>query len=200
MTAVPQDPRRSIDYARKEAHRCAELAAKTGSSETKAVYAALRESWIRIADSLESSGMAAVPSSSKVDPEKSRSRLRTILTKQTGNSLRGNSAVPGHSCGDVIAMMPIEDTVTPSVAAALMQAKWCSDQATKAAPPRRDTYLRLRDGWIQVANEMQLLDRTERALLLSIDDRRRHREAGPSRKLLHNQLELHRSLLSDKAK
>ena len=172
MAGAPQDPRQSIDYAWNEADRCAALAEKTGSDEAKAVYAALRESWTRIANSLESAEMAAAPSQSKMDPAKSRYQLPTIL-KQTSNSSRGNSAVAGRSYFDATSS---ENTVTPSVAAALAKAKWYVDQAAKATSPQRDTYLRLRDSWIQIASEMQMLDRAKRAMLLSLDGRRRHRK------------------------
>jgi hypothetical protein len=172
MAAAPQDSRQSIDYAWNEADRCAALAEKTGSDEAKAVYAALRESWTRIANSLESAEMAAAPSPIKIDPEKSRHQLPTIL-RQTGNSSRGNPAVAGRSYCDTTTS---ENTVTPSVAAALAKAKWSVEKAAKATSPQRDTYLRLRDSWILIANEMQMLDRTERAMLSSISGRRRHRK------------------------
>jgi hypothetical protein len=177
MAAAPQDQRQSIDYAWREADRCAALAQKAGSEEAKGVYWALRESWIRIANSLESADMTGVPSPIKVDPGKSRYRLPRLL-EQNSNSSRGNSAVTGRSCGDAITNVPSE--LQPSVAAALAHAKWCRDQAAKATPPQRDTYLRLRDGWIQIANEMQMLDRAERAMLLSIDNRR-HRKTAPNK-------------------
>jgi hypothetical protein len=171
MPDAPQDPRQSIDFAWKEADRCAALAEKTGSEEAKGVYTALRESWIRIANSLESAEMAAFPSRSKMDPEKSRYQLPPIL-KQSDNSSRGNSA--RHSSYDnAITKRPSEDTVTPPVAAALAKAKWCIDQAAKATSPQRDTYLRLRDSWIQIASEMQMLDRAKQAMLSSVNGRRR---------------------------
>jgi hypothetical protein len=169
MAAAPKDPRQSIDYAWNEAARCADLAEKTGSDEGKAVYAALRESWTRIANSLESAETAAAPSQSKMDPEKLRYQLPTIL-KQTRNSSRGNSAVAGRSYRDATTS---ENAVTPSVAAALANAKWCVVKAAKATTQQRDTYLRLRDSWILTANEMQMLDQTKRAMLSSINGRRR---------------------------
>jgi hypothetical protein len=156
MAAAPHDRRQSIDHARKEADRCADLAKKTGSHEAKAVYLAIRESWTRIANSLESTETTGVPSRMKVDPQQSRSQLPTTL-------------------GDAGTKMPNDRTMTPSVAEALAQAKWCVDQAAKEVSSQRDTYLRLRDRWIQVANEMQMLDRAERALSLSVDARR-HRK------------------------
>ena len=170
MADAPQDPRQSIDFAWKEADRCAALAEKTGSEDAKGVYTALRESWIRIANSLESAEMAAFPSRSEMNPDKSRYQLPPVL-KRAGNSSRGNSA--GRSYRDAITKMPREDTVTPSVAAALAKAKWCVDQAAKATSPERDTYLRLRDSWIQIASEMQMLDRAKRAMLSSVNGRRR---------------------------
>jgi hypothetical protein len=57
MAREAQDRRQSIDYAWKEADRCAALAEQAGSAESRAVYGALRDSWIRIATSLESAEM-----------------------------------------------------------------------------------------------------------------------------------------------
>ena len=175
MAAAPKDPRQSIDYAWNEADRCAALAEKTGSDEGKAVYAALRESWTRIANSLESAEIAAAPSPIKIDPDKSRYQLPTIL-KQTRNSSRENSGVAGRSYCDATTR---ENAVAPSVAAALAKAKWCVVKAAKATSPQRDMYLRLRDSWILTANEMQMLDRTKRAMLSSVDGRRRPPKIQP---------------------
>jgi hypothetical protein len=54
MARDAQDRRQSIDYAWQEADRCGALAEQAGSAEARAVYGALRDSWIRIANSLES--------------------------------------------------------------------------------------------------------------------------------------------------
>jgi hypothetical protein len=169
MAAAPQDPRPAIDYAWNEADRCAALAEQTASDEGRSVYEALRESWTQIANSLESAEMAATPSPIKIEPDKSRYRLPTSL-KQTRNSSRENSAVAGRPHSDATTS---ENAVTLSITAALANARWCVVKAAKVTSPQRDAYLRLRDSWILIANEMQMLDRVKRAMLSSVNGRRR---------------------------
>jgi hypothetical protein len=54
MAPERQSRQQTIKYAREEAARCADLAEKAGSAQSRAVYNSLREAWIRIANSLES--------------------------------------------------------------------------------------------------------------------------------------------------
>jgi hypothetical protein len=65
-----------------------------------------------------------------------------------------------------------------TAAEAWTQAAICAEQAGRALnADRRDMFIRLRDSWIQVANELQLVEGLKRARRV-----RRQRVAGPARR------------------
>jgi hypothetical protein len=60
--------------------------------------------------------------------------------------------------------MPPDEIEVATVAGAWVQARFCSEGAERASKPEdRALFIHLRNSWIQVANELQIIEGVKRA-------------------------------------